>query len=74
MKIVHLRDKCIGCNACVEVASSFWKISNKDGKVNLLNAVKKRDNIFVLDINEFDFEINNKASESCPVNCIKIEK
>ena len=31
-KIIHYRNKCIGCNSCVEQAPSRWSISDEDGK------------------------------------------
>jgi len=74
MKIVHYRNKCIGCNACVEIASSFWRISKKDGKADLINSIRKNNDIFVLEINELDLEANLIAERDCPMNIIKIEK
>lgn len=71
--VVHYREKCIGCNACVELAPEFWEMDEKDGKSNLKKAEKKRE-CFVLKINEMDKEINELAAEYCPVNIIKVQK
>ena len=70
-KILFYREKCIGCNACVEEASKFWEISDKDGKSTLKNSMKKK-NVYVLEINEVDKEDNIKAMTNCPVGIIKI--
>lgn len=70
-KIMFYREKCIGCNVCVEEASRFWEISEEDGKSNLKNSVKKK-NFYVLEIDYVDKEENLKAMENCPVGIIKI--
>ena len=41
--ITHYRNKCIGCNSCVELAHDQWRMSKKDGKSVLLGAFNKRD-------------------------------
>ncbi|MBT3464145.1 ferredoxin [archaeon] len=71
MKISHQRDKCIGCNSCVEDASEYWKISKEDGKADLLGSIKKG-NFYILETSNIDIEKNKKAAEICPVNIIKI--
>ncbi len=74
-KIIHLRNKCIGCNSCVEHASSFWKINPEDGKSDLKAAKEKNKNgIFVLEISEVDREKNELAARDCPVNIIQVTK
>ncbi|HJN58573.1 MAG TPA: ferredoxin [Dehalococcoidia bacterium] len=72
-KIVHYRKKCIGCNSCVEQAPNYWKISEEDGKSNLLHSEKKRE-CFVLKIDQIELEANEKAARDCPVRIIKIDK
>jgi ferredoxin len=42
-KLIHYRNRCIGCNACVEIAYHRWRMSKKDGKAVLLGAIEKRD-------------------------------
>lgn len=73
VKIVHYRNKCIGCNSCVEIAPSFWKMSEIDGKSDLIGAIKKKD-VEILEISLAEVEENEKAAKDCPVNIIKIEK
>ncbi len=71
-KIAHYRNKCIGCNSCVEHDPSRWKI-DEDGKSTLHGSVKKRE-VFVASIREDEVEANKKAAKDCPVNIIKIMK
>ena len=43
MVIVTLqRDKCIGCNYCVEMAPEQFQMSKKDGKTVLLRSTEKK--------------------------------
>ncbi len=69
--IVHRRNKCIGCNYCVEVAPEFWRMSKKDGKAVLLGATDKRGN-WVLKIPDTAVEVNKAAAEVCPVKVIEV--
>lgn len=71
-KIIHYRDKCIGCNVCVEMQPELWRMSKKDGKATLLHATVKK-NIHILPVNN-DFEITGRnVVKACPVNIIKIQ-
>ncbi|PWL24216.1 MAG: ferredoxin [Fluviicola sp. XM-24bin1] len=71
--ITHQRDKCIGCNYCVELAFDQWRMSKKDGKATLLNAENKR-GFHTLRTNDHETYNNNvKAAEACPVNIIKVK-
>lgn len=70
-KILHQRDRCIGCNACVEIAPQTWRISKKDGKAVLLGAIKKKD-IHQVEIHDSDMESNILAINACPVKIIKL--
>lgn len=73
VKIVHYREKCIGCNSCVEIAPSFWRMSKEDGKSDLIGATQKKD-VEILEISLAELSDNEKAAKACPVNIIKIEK
>ena len=73
-KILHYRNKCIGCNSCVELDPNHWEMNEGDGKSELRGArfnkgVGKAD---VLDILDIEKEDAKKAEESCPVNIIKV--
>lgn len=42
IKIIHYRRKCIGCGICYELQPEHWRLSRKDGKANLLEAIEKK--------------------------------
>lgn len=71
-KIIHNRKKCIGCNACVEIAPQTWKMDDKDGKSRLISSAPKRD-LFIGEVFECDLIANKQAAEACPVKIIKVE-
>ena len=70
-KVIHYREKCVGCNSCVEHAPNFWKISELDGKSDLLGASGKKE-IYLLEISRVEVKDVLKAAEDCPVKIIKI--
>ncbi len=69
-KIIHYRNKCIGCNSCIEHDPSRWEIS-EDGKSTLIGGVEKR-GVWVASIREDEVALNKKAAKDCPVNIIRI--
>lgn len=71
--ITHQRDKCIGCNYCVELAYDQWRMSKKDGKATLLNAENKRGFHTLRIADNGSYNTNLKAAEACPVNIIKVK-
>ena len=68
MKVIHEIEKCIGCGACAAVCADYWEM--KDGKAHLKGS-KAVGNVFELEVD--DPECCQQASDSCPVQCIKIE-
>ncbi|MCX8143988.1 MAG: ferredoxin [Bacteroidia bacterium] len=72
VRIIHYRQKCIGCNACVEAAEQRWRMSKKDGKSVLLGSKEKK-GIYSAIVNEQEYESNLEAAKNCPVNIIKVE-
>ena len=73
IKISHQRDKCIGCNSCVEICPSRWKMNIEDGKSILLESEQKGE-FFNIKVGEDEYEANKLAAESCPVNIIHVDK
>ncbi len=71
--IVHFRKNCIGCNSCVEHAPEYWKISEKDGKSDLLGGEEKNGTI-VKKIHAAEKKVNELAARDCPVKIIKVFK
>ena len=67
------RNKCIGCNYCVELAPKQFQMSKKDGKSVLLHSNHKK-GFFTLKSNEnLIFEDCDKASKACPVKIISVK-
>jgi ferredoxin len=72
MIIMHQRDKCIGCNSCVENSPRRWKMSEEDGKADLIGG-KRKGEFFVLETDDSDKESDSKAADDCPVRIIHIK-
>lgn len=73
VRIIYLRDKCIGCGYCVQFAPGRWYIDNNDGKSNLLEAVSKK-GFYMVTVPDFEYEMNLEAANSCPSKIIKVQK
>ena len=69
-KVIHQRDKCIGCGTCVAVCPSFWHMGD-DGKASLKDAKDVGNGKFELDV--VDVSCSQEASVACPVQIITIE-
>ncbi len=70
--ISHQREKCIGCNYCVELAFNHWRMSKKDGKATLLGGVNKK-GFYTSRVDNSEFDENKRAAEACPVNIIQVK-
>lgn len=71
IRIIQQRNKCIGCNACVEAADYRWRISRKDGKCTLVGGVEKR-GFYSVVVDDMELEDNLLAAKNCPVNIITV--
>ena len=71
--ITHQREKCIGCNYCVELAYDHWRMSKKDGKVTLIGGENKK-GFYTVKVGDEALEENQRAAEACPVNIIKVKQ
>ncbi len=69
--VIHQREKCIGCNYCVEIAPEHWRMSKKDGKSVLLGSVHKK-GFWSVKITDQQAEANKQAAQSCPVKVIQV--
>lgn len=67
VRIVHRREECIGCGACVAVCPQYWEM--KGDKSHLKGSKKKGENE-ILEIDEVG--CNKDAANSCPVECIEV--
>lgn len=67
------RDKCIGCNYCVEAAPELFRMSRKDGKAVLLQSKEKR-GFWNLKTHRLDLApAAEKAKEVCPAKIIQVK-
>ncbi len=71
-RITYFRNKCIGCNACVEAAPDRWRMSRKDGKCILLEGKEGKEAVHVL-VHDDEAERNQVAAANCPVKIIRVE-
>ena len=70
-KIIHYRNKCIGCGICFEMQPAFWRMSKKDGKATLVQAIVKKE-VYQLNVHEMDTALAMDVAKACPVNVIKV--
>ena len=70
--ITQQRDKCIGCNYCVELAYNRWRMSKKDGKATLIGGVNRK-GFYTVKVREDELEDNIKAADACPVKIIHVK-
>lgn len=68
------RNKCIGCNYCVELAPGQFQMSKKDGKSVLLHAVEKKGFFTLKSPDETIYEANMDAKKACPVKIIEVKQ
>lgn len=75
MVIVTLqRDKCIGCNYCVEMAPLHFQMSKKDGKSVLIHS-KNAKGFFTFKSPDHTIAENCElAAKSCPVKIITMKE
>ena len=74
MVIITLqREKCIGCNYCVELAYDRWRMSKKDGKTNLIGSVNRK-GFHTVKVGDEELDENTNAAEACPVKIIKVKQ
>ncbi len=72
VRITYFRDKCIGCNACVEAAPDRWRVSRKDGRCTLIGGQEKR-RVYRAMISLDEYARNARAAANCPVKIIRLE-
>lgn len=67
------RNKCIGCNYCVELAQEQFRMSKKDGKSVLLHSINKKGFHTLKSNDHLIFDDCEKAAKACPVNIISVK-
>ena len=74
MVIITLqREKCIGCNYCVELAYERWRMSKKDGKTNLIGSTNRK-GFYTVKVGDAELVENVRAADACPVKIIKVKQ
>ena len=71
--ISQQRKNCIGCGSCAVYSPECWKISDQDGKADLVGGVQKG-MVIVAEVGIEHLEENRKAAEACPMQIIKLNK
>lgn len=75
MVVVTLqRNKCIGCNYCVELAPGQFQMSKKDGKTVLLKATDRNGFFTLRSADPSIFESCEAAAKACPVKIISVKE
>jgi len=69
MKIIHEREKCIGCGLCASLCPDFWQMAD-DGKSQLLGSKENAKGNFELETDAV--ACNQEAADNCPVQCIQV--
>ena len=72
-KILHEREKCIGCGSCVAICPKFWEMS-EDGKSSLIDGTEGSGGNYEREVTEREIGCNQEAADSCPVQIIKVNK
>lgn len=70
ISITYFRNKCIGCNGCVEADPNRWRVSKKDGKCNLVGGKEKK-GIYTAQVGYEEIDTLEAASRNCPAKIIK---
>jgi len=74
MVIVTLqRDKCIGCNYCVEMAPALFQMSKKDGKSVLIKSIDTKGFHTLKSPDHTIVEVCELAEKACPVHIISVK-
>lgn len=75
MVVVTLqRNKCIGCNYCVELAPGQFQMSKKDGKSVLLKSVDRKGFYTLKSADHSIHDPCESAAKACPVNIISVKE
>ena len=53
IQIAYKREKCIGCNYCIELAPDRWRMNKKDGRSVLLGSRNKK-GLYTVEVNDLE--------------------
>ena len=75
MVIITLqRDKCIGCNYCVEMDPAHFQMSKKDGKSVLIHSVNAKGFYTLKSADHTIVDGCELAAKACPVKIISVKE
>ena len=75
MVVVTLqRNKCIGCNYCVELAPGHFQMSKKDGKSVLLRSIDSKGFHTLKSADHSIYEDCEAAAKACAVKIISVKE
>jgi len=69
--IILNREECIGAGACEGTDPENWTMQ-KDGRIKLVDSTQEKENRFVREITQEEYEQFKTAAIGCPVNAIHI--
>jgi len=72
-KIIHFKEECISCGACVAICPEFWEMDD-EGMAQLKESQKVKDHWERIITSEDAKARNQEAVDACPVSIIKLEK
>ena len=72
-RIIYDRQACIGAAACIAVFDKRWEMA-PDNKANLKGGWQVNGDVWILDIDDLEFEDLKTSGEVCPVNVIHVFK
>ena len=72
--ITSHRDKCIGCNYCVEMSPVQFQMSKKDGKSVLIKSVIAKGFYILKSPDHTITESCELAAKACPVKIISVKE
>ena len=73
IQIAYKREKCIGCNYCIELAPDRWRMNKKDGRSVLLGS-RVRKGFYTVEVHDLEYESNKASAKVCPMKIIRINK
>ena len=72
LKIRHKRPLCIGCDMCVELAPTYFRMED-DGLATLLVVARQEGEFSWAEGFEDDRAVLLEAADECPVDIIEVE-
>ena len=72
MKVILEQKKCIGCGSCAALDPKNFKMKDDNSKADLIDGKEGSDLVFEKEA-EYDSDLQD-GTDSCPVNCIHLNK